>query len=166
MGAIGKNTQMSFNTFLEKAYNPSNHGGHMKARWSLLLVIALTIGATSCGDGGPNLLNPGNDWLVKFKRVTLATDAPDRLEIEIVVKTGSDFSEPAPDGTKIVVETSISEFEGNGPLIETSTIGGHAVVRLVLHSGAAHTVVTARVDDVEVQLSVVVDEHGSMRLVS
>jgi len=61
----------------------------MKARWSLLLVIALTIGATSCGDGGPNLLNPGNDWLVKFKRVTLATDAPDRLEIEIVVKTGS-----------------------------------------------------------------------------
>ena len=124
----------------------------MRARWSVLLVIALTIGATSCGDGGPSLLSPGNDWLVKFKRVTLATDAPDRLEIEIVVKTGSDFSEPAPDGTKVAVETS--------------TIGGHAVVRLVLHSGAAHTVVTARVDDVEVQLSVVVDEHGSMRLVS
>jgi hypothetical protein len=138
----------------------------MKAQRCVLLVIALVIVATSCGDGGPSILNPGNDWLVKFKRVTLATDAPDRLEIEIVVKTGFDFAEPAPDGTKIVVETSISEFEGNGPTIETTTIGGHAVVRLVLHSDAAHTVVTARVEDVEVQLSVVVDEHGSMRLVS
>ena len=157
---------MSSNTFLRKAYNPTNHGEHMKARWTVLLVIASMIGATSCGDGGPGILNPGNDWLVKFKRVTLATDAPDRLEIEIVVKTGSDFTEPAPDGTKIFVETSISEFEGNGPVIQTSTIGGHAVVRLVLHSDAAHTVVTARVEDVEVQLSVVVGEHGSMRLVS
>ena len=138
----------------------------MKARWSVLLVVALMMVATSCGDGGPNILNPGDDWLVKFKRVTLATDAPDRLEIEIIVKTGSDFSEPAPDGTKVAVETSISEFEGNGPVIETSTIGGHAVVRLVLHPGAAHTVVTARVDDVEARLSVVVDENGSMRLVS
>ena len=138
----------------------------MKARWTVLLVIAVLIGATSCGDGGPGILNSDNDWLVKFKRVTLANDAPDRLEIEIVVKTGSDFTEPAPDGTKIFVETSISEFEGNGPVIQTSTIGGHAVVRLVLHSDAAHTVVTARVEDVEVQLSVVVDEHGSMRLVS
>jgi hypothetical protein len=126
----------------------------------------MMIVATSCGDGGPSLLNQQADRLVEFKRVTLATDAPDRLEIEIVVRTGHDFSEPAPDGTKIVVETSISEFEGNGPLIETSTIGGHAVVRLVLHDGAAHTVVTARVDNVEAQLSIVVDEYGSMRLVS
>ena len=138
----------------------------MTARRSFLLVVALMFIATSCGDGGPNILNSGNDWLVKFKRVTLATDSPDRLEIDIVVRTGSDFSEPAPDGTKILVATSISEFEGNGPIIETSTTGGHAMVRLVLNSDAAHTVVTARVEDVEVQLSVVVDEHGSMRLVS
>ena len=154
------------NICLKKAYNPTIHGGHMTARWSVLLVVALMIVATSCGDAGPDLLNPGANLLVEFKRVTLATDAPDRLEIEIVVHTGHDFSEPAPDGTKIAVETSISEFEGNGPLIETSTIGGHAVVRLVLYPGAAHTVVTARVEKVEVQLSVVVDEHGSMRLVS
>jgi hypothetical protein len=138
----------------------------MKARWSVLLVIALMIVAASCGDDGLNLLNHQNDRLVEFKRVTLATDAPDRLEIEIVVRTGLDFTEPAPDGTKVIVETSISEFEGNGPLIETSTIGGHAVVRLVLHNGAAHTIVTARVDKVEAQLSIVVDDNGSMRIIS
>ena len=138
----------------------------MKARRSVLLVIVLTMVATSCGDDGLSLLNHQNDKLVEFKRVTLASDAPDRLEIEIVVRTGLDFTEIAPDGTKVVVETSISEFEGNGPLIETSTVGGHAVVRLVLHNGAAHTVVTAHVDGVEARLSIVVDEHGSMRIVS
>ena len=138
----------------------------MKARWSVLLVIALTMVVTSCGDDGLGLLNHTNDQLVEFKRVTLASDAPDRLEIEIVVRTGLDFTEPAPDGTKIIVETSISEFEGNGPLVETSTIGGHAVVRLVLRNGAAHTIVTARVGKAEAQLSIVVDERGSMRIVS
>jgi hypothetical protein len=138
----------------------------MKARHHVLLVVAMMIAAASCGDGGPGLLKSGTDRLVEFKRVTLATDAPDRLEIEIVVRTGPEFTEPAPDGTKVVVETSISEFEGNGPLIETSTIGGHAVVRLVVPSGATHTVVTACVDEVEARLSIVVDESGSMRLVS
>jgi hypothetical protein len=117
---------------------------------------------TSCGDGGPSLLK--NDKLVEFKRVTLASDAPDHLEIEIVVRTGLDYSEPVADGTKVIVETSISEFEGNGPLIEASTISGHAVVRLVVPSGATHTVVTASVDEVEARMSIVVDEHGSMRL--
>ena len=136
----------------------------MKVRRRVLLVVAMMIVVTSCGDGGPGPLK--NDRLVEFKRVTLATDAPDRLEIEIVVRTGLDFSEPVADGTKIVVETSISEFEGNGPLVETSTIGGHAVVRLVVAPGATHTVVTARVEEVEAQLSIVVDESGSMRLVS
>ena len=138
----------------------------MKARRSVLLVVAMMIVVTSCGDGGLILPKHRTDQLVEFKRVTLAADAPDRLEIEVVVRTGPDFSEPAPDGTKVLLETSISEFEGNGPVVETTTIGGHAVVRLVLHSGAAHTVVTARVNGVEAQLSIVVDEHGSMRLVS
>jgi hypothetical protein len=137
----------------------------MKARRSVLLVIAMMIVATSCGDGGPSFLTH-TDNLVEFKRITLATDAPDRLEIEVVVRTGLDYSEPAPDGTRVMLETSISEFEGNGPRIETSTIGGRAVVRLVLLPGTAHTVVTARVDKVEARLSIVVDEHGEMRLVS
>ncbi len=138
----------------------------MKARRSVLLVVGLILIVTSCGDGGPSILKNGDDRLVEFKRVTLAADAPDRLEIEIVVRTGHDFSELAPDGTTIVVDTTISEFEGNGPLIETSTVGGHAVVRLVLLPGTAHAVVTARVDEVEAQLSIVVDEYRSIRLVS
>jgi len=138
----------------------------MKARRSVLLVVAMLIVALSCGDGGPSLISHNKDRLVEFKRVTLAAEAPDRLEIEIVVRSGIDYSELAPDGTKVSIETSISEFEGNGPLIETSTIGGHAVVRLVLHPGAAHTVVTAKVDDVEARLSIVVDDNGSMRIVS
>lgn len=136
----------------------------MKVRRHVLLVVAMMIVVTSCGDGGPIL--PKNDKLVEFKRVTLASDAPDRLEIEIVVRRGLDFSEPVADGTKVIIETSISEFEGNGPLTEVSTIGGHAVVRLIVPPGATHTVVTARADGVEARLSIVVDEHGSMRLVS
>jgi len=156
---------MTSNTFLKKAYNHTNHGGLMKPRRCVLLV-ALILVATSCGDGGPNLPTQGDGWLVKFKRVTLATDAPDRLEIEIVVRTGPRFSEPAPDGMKISVETSFGEFEGNGPRIQTSTIGGHALVRLVLPQGPAHMVVTAIVEDVESQLSIVVDQRGSMRLIS
>ena len=53
----------------------------MKARRSVLLVITLMIITTACGDGGPSFLTH-SDNLVEFKRVTLATDAPDRLEIE------------------------------------------------------------------------------------
>ena len=157
---------MSSEVFRKKAYNPTHHGGHMKGRRSVLLVVALMVFATSCGDGGLNLPTQGDGWLVKFKRVTLSTDAPDRLEIEIVVRTGVNFSEPAPDGVKILVETSFGEFEGNGARTQTSTIGGHALVRLVLPQGPTHMVVTAVVEDVENSLSIVVDEHGSMRLVS
>ena len=58
----------------------------MKARRSVLLVVALVMVATSCGDGGPNLPTQSKGWLLQFKRVTLAADAPDRLEIEIVVR--------------------------------------------------------------------------------
>jgi hypothetical protein len=156
---------MISNTFLKKAYNPSNHGGLMKPRRCVLLV-ALIIVASSCGDGGPNLPTQNESWLVQFKRVTLASETPDRLEIEIVVRTGSDFSEPARDGTKVAVGTSHSEFEGNGSRIEASTSGGHALVTLVLPPGPTHMVVTAVVEDVETRLSIVVDEHGSMRLAS
>jgi hypothetical protein len=138
----------------------------MKARRHVLLVVALAVAAAGCGDGGPTLLNQSEDWLVQFKRVTLADDAPDRLEIEIVVRTGMHFSEPAADGTTVVIETSLGEFEGDGPRARTSTIGGHAVVRLIPPPGPTQVTVTARVDHTESRIDIQIDNHGSMRVSS
>lgn len=135
----------------------------MKTWWCVLLVVASTVGVAACG-GGPHFTSQTNDELVLFKRITLATDSPDRLEIEIEVRTGPNFTDPAPDGTKVSVETSLGRYEGNGPSIATSTEGGHAVVRLVPPPGPADIVVTARVESAEAKLVIVVDEHGSMRL--
>ena len=135
----------------------------MKVRFCVLLVGTLLLFVSACGDGGPNILTHQSDSLVLYKRVTLAVDSPDRAEIEIEVRTGAEFSRPAPDGTKIVVETSLGEFEGNGPRIETETIGGRAVVTLVL-PGAAHLTVTAIVDIVESELGLIVDGRGSLQL--
>lgn len=135
----------------------------MKARFCVLLVGALLIVFSGCGDGGPNILAQSTDSLVLYKRVTLALDSPDLAEIEIEVLTGPDFSVPAPDGTKVFVKTSLGEFEGNGPEIETSTTGGRAIVTLVL-PGAAHLTVTAVVDNVESRLGLIVDGRGSLQI--
>jgi hypothetical protein len=115
----------------------------MKPRRCVLLV-ALIIVASSCGDGGPNLPTQNESWLVQFKRVTLASETPDRLEIEIVVRTGSDFSEPARDGTKVAVGTSHSEFEAQ--LCNCSICSMTSYLHLIVPAA--------------------VDEHGSMRLAS
>ncbi len=135
----------------------------MKARWCVLLVVALTLVVASCGHDGPNLLTQDKGLLVLFKRVTLAADAPGRAEIEIEVRTGTDFSLPAPDGTRLSVETSLGEFEGGGSRIGTSTVGGRAVVTLVL-PGAAHLKITASTNDVEAQLTIVVNPDGSVQV--
>jgi hypothetical protein len=52
---------------------------------------------------------------------------------------------------------------GGGRQIETVTIGGRAVVTLVL-PGAAHLTVIARTHDVEVRLPMVVTADGSLQL--
>jgi hypothetical protein len=52
---------------------------------------------------------------------------------------------------------------GGGRQIEAATIGGRAVVTLVL-PGAAHLTVTARTHDVEVHLAMVVTADGSLQL--
>jgi len=135
----------------------------MKVRWCVLLVVALTLIVSSCGDGGPNLLTQDKRHMVLFKRVTLAADAPDRAEIEIEVRTGADFSQPAPDGTRISIVTSLGQFEGGSSRIDTSTDGGRAVVTLIL-PGAAHLTVTANTRDVEARLMIVVNDDGSLQL--
>ena len=136
-------------------------GGDMKARWCVLLVVALTLVVSSCGDGGPNLLTQDKGLLVLFKRVTLAADTPGRAEIEIEVRSGADFSLPAPDGTRVWVEASLGQFEGGGSRVGTSTVGGRAVVTLIL-PGAAHLTLSASTHDVEARLTIVVNPDGSV----
>ena len=135
----------------------------MRAPWCVILVVAMMFVVTSCGDGGPNLPTQSKDWLALFKRVTLAADEPGRAEIEIEVRTGADFSEPAPDGTKIRVETTLGSFVGGDRQIEIATLGGRAVATLVL-PGATHLTVTARAHDVEVHLAMAVTGDGSLQL--
>ena len=135
----------------------------MRARWCVILVVAMVLVVTSCGDGGPNLPTQSKGCLALFKRVTLAADEPGRAEIEIEVRTGPDFSEPAPDGTKIHVETTLGNFVGGDRHIETATLSGRAVVTLVL-PGVAHLVVTAKAHDVEVHLAMAVTGDGSLHL--
>ena len=98
-----------------------------------------------------------------FKRVTLAADARDRAEIELEVRTGSDFSNIAPEGTPVTLETSAGAFENNGPRIEAKTVGGHIVATLILPEASRFTV-TARSDDVESHLVIDVNTDGSIEL--
>ena len=135
----------------------------MRARWCVILIVAIMFLVTSCGDGGPNLPTQSKGWLALFKRVTLAADEPGRAEIEIEVRTGPDFTEPAPDGTKIDVEPTLGPFVGGDRHIEAATIRGRAVVSLVL-PGAAHLTVTAKAHDVEVSLAMAVTADGSLQL--
>jgi len=134
----------------------------MKVRWCVLLGGFSILLATACGDGAPDLLGHKTS-LIQFKRVTLASDAPDRAEIEIEVRTGPEFSEPAPDDTAIVVETSFGQFEGGSPRVETVTNGGRALVTLVL-PGATNLTVSAAVDGTECQLAMTVGRDGSLRI--
>ena len=133
----------------------------MRARWCVILIIAMIFVVTSCADGGPYLPTQSKDWLALFKRVTLAADEPGRAEIEIEVRTGADLSEPAPDGTKIRVETTLGSFVGGGRHIETTTIGGRALVTLDLPD-AAHLHLTASTDDVVAHLEMAVTAFGSL----
>ena len=135
----------------------------MKMAWSILLVGIAISTVTACGDGGPGLFQHDADNLVLFKRVTLASDARDRAEIEIEVRTGSNFSEMAPDGTAVVLETSAGAFENNGPRIEATTFCGRTVNTLILPEPSRITI-TARSHHVEAQLVIDIKEDGSITL--
>ena len=135
----------------------------MKIRWSALLVCALLVLVAACGDGGPSILTHDSDSLVVFKRVTLASTAPDRAEIEIEVRTGTNFSKAAPDGTEVIIETSLGTFENNGSTTEVQTVGGHAVTTLILPE-PSRLVITARAHDVEARLALDVNEDGSIAI--
>jgi len=135
----------------------------MQIRWSILLVGVAISTLTACSDGGPGLLKHDADNLVLFKRVTLASDARDCAEIEVEVRTGSDFSRMATDGTIVALETSFGYFENGSRRIETKTVDGHAVENLTL-PGPSRLTVTARSRDAESRLVISVTEDGSITL--
>lgn len=135
----------------------------MKIRWSFLLVGIAMVNVVACGDGGPDLFNHDKDILVLFNRVTLASYAPDRAEIEIEVRTGSNLSQMAPDGTEVALETSLGAFGNNGPSTVARTIGGRVVVTLILPEPSRLTV-SARSRNAEARLVIDVNEDGSIQL--
>lgn len=135
----------------------------MKISRSVLLVGIAILTCGACSDSGPSLIKHDADYLVLFKRVTLASDARDRAEIELEVRTGSDFSKIAPDGTPVTLETSAGVFEDNGPTVEATTVGGHIVATLILPEASRFTV-AAQSHDVEARLVIDVTDDGSIQL--
>lgn len=135
----------------------------MKIRWSTLLIGAVLAAAGACSDGGPSLFKHDKDALVLFNRVTLASYAPDRAEIELEVRTGSDFSQMASDGTAVTLETSAGIFENDGTRVEVKTVNGRAVATLILPD-PSRFFVAARVHDVEARLVIDVNDDGSIQL--
>lgn len=135
----------------------------MKIRWPVLLVGIAIVTIAACSDDGPNLFRHDKESLVLFNRVTLASYAPDRAEIEIEVRTGSDFSRAAPDGTEVVLEASRGAFENDGRRIVVRTLGGRAVGTLVLPE-PSRLIVSARSHDAEARLVIDVNDDGSIQL--
>jgi hypothetical protein len=135
----------------------------MDIRWPLVFVGIAVVLQVACSDGGPNFFKHDKETIVLFNRVTLASYAQDRAEIEIEVRTGSDFSEMAPDGTDVQLETSFGSFEGGGSTVTAQTLGGRAVVTLLVPEPSRLTV-SARSQDAETDLVVDIDEDGSIRL--
>ncbi len=135
----------------------------MKIRWPVFLVGFTILVVAACGDGGPSLIKHDTDHLVLFKRITLASDARDRAEIELEVRTGSDFSKTVPDGTAVVLETSLGVFEGHGSHVEIPTDGGRVVATLILPEPSRLTI-TARSHDAESHLILEVNPDGSIRI--
>ena len=134
----------------------------MRIRALVLLVGALVLLGLGCTETSPSLPTQDKGWLVLFKRVTVPTDAPGPAEIEIEVRTGAHLATPAPDGTKVALDTTFGRFESGGTTAVVATSAGHAVLMLVLEK-PSNTTLTARVRDAEASLIIDVDEDGSMK---
>ena len=133
----------------------------MLAQKLVVVVCTLVFAFAACGDGGPDLPTQEKDWLILFKRVTLSSDTPDSVEIELEVRTGTHLSLPAPDSTALTLETSLGRFEGAGPVAKIPTAEGRALARLEI-GGPGNINVTARVHRSETRLTIVVRPDGSL----
>ena len=99
----------------------------------------------------------------KVKKLIELLEESGVAEIEIEVRTGAHLSLPAPDGTKVSVETTLGYFESNGSTTEVWTTAGRAVLSLVLEQPSS-TTIAARVGDAEARLVIDVDDRGSMQI--
>ena len=135
----------------------------MLARKLVVVVCTLVVEVAACGDGGPSLPTQEKDWLILFKRVTLASDTPDSVEIELEVRTGTHLSLPAPDGTTLTLESSLGRFEGAGPVAKIPTVEGRALARLEI-GGPGNINVTARVHQAETRLAIFVRHDRSLAI--
>lgn len=133
----------------------------MLAQKLVVVICTLVFAFAACGDGGPDLPTQEKDWLILFKRVTLSSDTPDSVEIELEVRTGTHLSQPAPDSTTLTLETSLGRFEGAGPVAKIPTAEGRALARLEI-GGPGNINVTARVHQSETRLTIVVRPDGSL----
>ena len=135
----------------------------MKARSCALLVGVLTLIVAGCGDGGPTLPTQQKDWLVLFKRITVANDSPGRAEVEVEVRAGSSYSSNAPDGTVVVFRATLGQFVGGTDTIEASTHAGRATVTLVLPVQSRFQLTASAGDSVTEIVFIVLDD-GSVQL--
>ncbi len=135
----------------------------MKARSCALLVGVLTLIAAGCGDGGPTLPTQQKDWLVVFKRITVANDAPGQAEIEVDVRSGSSYSSNAPDGTVVVFRATLGHFAGGSDTIKVSTHAGRATVILIL-PGQSRFQLTASAGASVTEILFIVHDDGSLQL--
>ncbi len=137
----------------------------MRFHPSVVLVVALLAVVASCGDDSHEVPTGGKHWLVDFERVTLASDTPDRVEIELVIRTGTSLLQAAPDGTVVAVTASSGQFASASAEIRVATSDGHALLTLLLPpERPARITVTARVATSQADLSILVDQAGGMRL--
>ena len=135
----------------------------MRVRGLVLLVGALATLGLACTETAPDLPTQDKGWLVLFKRVTFATDTPGLAEIEIEVRTGAHLTAPAPDGTKVLVDTTSGRFEGDGTTMEVTTNAGRAVLMLILHQPSG-TTLTAKVHHAEARLTIDIDDRGKVKI--
>jgi hypothetical protein len=125
----------------------------------------LTLVAMACGDDDTSILDGGKHWLVQFHRLTVASDTPDRLEVEIEVLTGANLVQRAPDGTAVIVSTTVGAFETGAGRAEIRTEGGYALALLELPADRpANGTITARVGEAEATMKILVDRTGAMQL--
>lgn len=129
------------------------------ARKLVLVACASVLSLAACGD--TSLPTEEKSYLVLFKRVTIAADAPGRAEIELEVRTGAHLSQPAPDGTSVTLETSAGRFANGARVVHLATAGGRALTELEIE-GPETLQLKARVHEVETQLAMIVRRDGSV----